>query len=128
MSFSPDPIAPDLRELLPQHEAGEHEVDDRPVYYLWTFDPEGNGKIYIDHNEDRHPADALTHQTLAPHVTHPETVHGYAYSIKGGWRITDNHHNQVKGPEGAYIVRRVEQALRGEHPEPPLPSIRYHRI
>ena len=97
-----------------------HEKDDRPFYYLWTFDPT-NSKIYIDHNEHRYPAEALTHDTLAPHVTHPDRVYGYAYSIKGGWRITDDEHNEA----APFIVERVLAALRKEHP-PTLPHPRSH--
>jgi hypothetical protein len=114
-------IAPDLTELLPLREAAS-EPDDRPVYYLWTFDPV-DGKIHIDHNEGR-PAHAhVTHATLAPHVTHPERVHGYAYSIKGGWRITDADHKKVDDP---FVIKRVLAALKQEHPPAPLPHVRYH--
>lgn len=114
-------IAPDFKELLPKRAAVEE--DDRPVYWLWTFDPEKD-QIIIDHNENRHPADHLTHDTLAPHVHHPDKVHGYAYAIKGGYRVTDDDH---KKPD-THVEHLVLQALRGEHPEPPLPSIRYHRV
>lgn len=111
------PVHPDLKELLPPRP----EDDDRPVYYLWTFDPQ-DGHVYLDHNEEKHPAHHVTHDDLAPQVTHPETVHGYAYSIKDGWRITNDERDEVD----PYIARRVLKALKGEHPEPPLPHIRYH--
>ena len=111
------PIAPDLAELLPKH-----DKDDRPFYYLWTFDPT-DSKVYVGHNENRHPADALSYEDLAPHVTHPDRVHGFAYAIKGGWRIVDENDNKIPDP---YIERRVLAALNKEHPPAPLPHIRYH--
>jgi hypothetical protein len=114
-------LAEDFAELLPSRQA-KAEKDDRPIYYLWTFDPT-DGKVYLDHNENKHPADAVTHDELAPHVTHPETVHGFAYSIKGGWRITDDDHTAVEDP---FILRRVESAIEKKEPSAPLPSIRYH--
>lgn len=116
-------IAKDLAELLPHRQSPKGKgADGRPIYYLWTFDPEDT-KVYIDHNEDRHPADFVTHDELAPHVHHPDTVHGYAYSIKDGWRITDDNHDEVKDP---FIVRRVLAALSGKHPPAPLPRVPYH--
>lgn len=116
-------IAPDLKSLLPVHVANQMN-DDRPVYYLWTYEPpldhtEGNGKVYMDHNEDKHPAHHMTHDELAPQVTHPDKVHGYAYSIEGGWRITDDDHKEVD----PFIVRQILKALRSRHPEKPLPNV-----
>jgi hypothetical protein len=40
---------------------------------------------------------------------HPETIHGYAYRIHGGWRITDDEHRPVKDP---HVVEKVVKALR----------------
>lgn len=111
-------VAPDFKKFLPPR-VSVAEEDDRPIYYLWTFDPVTT-KVHMDHNEDRHPAHALTHSTLAPEVTHPDTVHGFAYSIEGGWRITNDEHKEVKDP---YVVRKVMDKLRGKHPEPPLPHL-----
>lgn len=111
-------IAPDFKDLLPKASDREEEDDDRPIYYLWTWDPEED-KIHMDHNEDRQYADYLTHETLAPSVHHPDKVHGYAYSIKGGWRITDDSHKEVD----KHISHLVWKALEKLHPEPPLPNI-----
>jgi len=113
-------IASDFRGLLKQ--ADVEDRDDRPIYYLWTWDPagnDGNGKVHMDTNEGKHPADHITHDELAPHVYHPERVHGYAYSIKGGWRINTDDHKEVDPG----VVTRVMRKLRGEHPEPALPSV-----
>lgn len=125
------PIPKDFADLLPSRQAAG-EPDDRPLYYLWTFDPH-EGVVHVDHNESKHPAQHITHDELAPHVKSP--VHGFAYSIQGGWRITDDDHKAVEDP---YIIRKVEQALSRKHPpkvlptgflssvDGPLPRIRYH--
>lgn len=91
--------------------------DDRPIYYLWVFDPQ-DGKIYIDHNEGRQAGEKLLHDTLAPHVTHPERIYGYAYSIPGGWRLTNDDHDRV---ENDFAVSQVLNALKQKHP-PSLPD------
>lgn len=111
-------ISSDFKALLPKQASPQPE-DDRPVYYLFTFDPH-DGKVYLDHNEDKHPADHITHKDQAPHVHHPEKIQGYAYAIKDGWRITTADHGEVKDP---FVVKRVLAALRNEHPEPPLPHV-----
>lgn len=111
-------IPEDFKSLLPPHEAAVEE-DDRPIYVLWTFDPVTT-KVHMDHNEDRHPAHALTHSTLAPEVTHPDTVHGFAYSIQGGWRITNDEDKEVKDP---YVVRKVVDKLHKDYPVAPQPHI-----
>lgn len=119
-------IADDLAQLLPTRRVAHGERDPRPVYYLWTFDPT-DGQVYLDHNEDKHPAEHITHAELAPHVTHPDKVDGYAYSIKGGWRITEFGKDASQKPvEDPFIVRRVLAALEKKEPPAPLPHIRYH--
>lgn len=115
-------IPEDFRSLLPK--VADSEDDNRPTYFLWSFDPD-TGKAHLHHNEDEPLSHAKTHREMAPHIHHPERIDGYAYSIKGGWRITTNDHKEVKD---RYIVKRVLDALRGEHPEPPLPHLSYHRI
>lgn len=112
-------IPEDFKQLLPKRSA--EEEDDRPVYYIWVWDPE-HDRVHLTHNEDRHPADHMTHDELGAGIHHPDKVFGYAYSIKGGWRITSDEH---KAPDH-HIMWLVEKALRGEHPEPPLPHINYH--
>jgi hypothetical protein len=116
-------IAPDLKALLPKQVASQEE-DDRPAYHLWVFDPQ-TSEVTLDDNEHKSPADQVTHKDLAPHVHHPERINGYAYSIKDGWRITDDAHNEVRDK---FIVKRVMAKLQGEYPEPALPHISYHRI
>lgn len=81
-----------------------------PVYYLWVFDPV-SGKAIVEHNEGAHPTAIHDHGDLAESVSHPNRVHGYAYRIKGGWRITDWEHKPVNDP---YIVREVVSALDQE--------------
>lgn len=110
----------DFKELLPKR--AHQEPDDRPVEVLWIYDPQ-EAKVHIEDGHSDHPAHFPTHKTFATHVTHPDRKHGYAYAIKGGWRITDADHHAVDDP---FIAQRIRAALRREHPPALLPSIRYH--
>lgn len=112
------PVADDFRSLLPKREAILSEPYDGPLYWLWTFDPQ-DGKVVITHNEDRHRAHAVTHQELAPEVTHPERLNGYAYKIRDGYRITTDEHRPVEDP---FILKQVLTALKQENPKP-LPHL-----
>lgn len=94
------------------HRTRRFERDDRPIYVLWKFDPR-DGRIYITHNEDRHPAEHVTHHSWATHVTHRDHVRGYAYSITGGWRITDHEHEEVKNPDA---INALLAALARRYP------------
>jgi hypothetical protein len=78
-----------------------------PVYFLWVFDPQ-NDEVHVLHNENRHPAEAMDHSNLAERVPHPDRIHGYAYRIVGGFRITDESHRPVADP---HVKRLVENAL-----------------
>lgn len=106
-------IPEDFKSLLPQREAAE--IDDRPHYYLWVFDPQTN-KVHVESNEGRDRSDHLDHSHLADAHPHPDRVHGYAYLLRHhrGFRVTDWDHKEVKDP---YIKRQVEKALEGKHHE-----------
>jgi hypothetical protein len=115
-------IPDDLKALLPK-QASPLE-DDRPLYQLWCFDPQ-TSEVHMDHNQDKEPAHHVLHRDIGGHIHHPDKVQGYAYSIKNGWRITNDEHKEVQDP---FIVNRVMAKLRGEHPEPALPHVSYHRL
>lgn len=102
----------------------DHEAYDGPIYWLWVFDPQ-TGKVVTHHNEGLHRAHTKTHKDLAPEVIHPERLNGYAYKIKGGYRITTDDHREVKDP---FISQSVLAKLKKEQP-PKLPaSIRRHGL
>lgn len=103
----------DFTELLPKVAAR----DPRPAYYLWVWDPDTE-TLYIDHNEDKHPAHKLTWQSLAPHVG-PEAIKGRAIPIEGGWRIL----TRSGGEADPYLTKHVLKALREKHPPPALPLV-----
>jgi len=107
-----DRIPTSFTKLLPRV-AGELSKD--PVYWLWVFDPMKD-RVYIEHNKNRHSADRITHEDLANRVPHPARVHGYAYPIRGGYRITDWDHRAVTDP---HIFESVRNALR-KRPKPPV--------
>jgi hypothetical protein len=117
----PSAIASSLPEdfvaLLPAKVA----KDKRPLQYLWVYDPETD-RVHIEDAHNEHPAHFPLHDEMAEHVTHPERIDGYAISIKNGWRIVNDHMKEVDG----FIKEQVLAAIRGDHPTPPLPSIRYH--
>lgn len=97
-------IAPDFKALLPKTGLDY----DGPVYHLWVFHPEDDS-VSLHNNHGEHPAEHITHGQLRQRHHHPETVHGYAYRIRGGWRITDDENHPIRDP---HIVERVTQALR----------------
>ncbi len=81
-----------------------------PITYLWVYDPQEN-KVTLTDNESRHPAHRITHREFAQEVTHPSTIRGFAYKIRGGWRITNREHQEVEDP---YVVKLVLHALHGQ--------------
>lgn len=89
---------------------------DGPVYVLWVFDPMTD-QVIIDHNKGRNRALTKTHADIAPEVIHPSRLNGYAYRIRGGWRLTSDDHKEVSDP---HVVRRVDQALKKKFPPKPL--------
>ena len=99
-------IPEDFDKLLPKLAA---EPESGPIYYLWVWDPHED-KVHLEHNEGRHRADHIDHSHLAERVPHPDRVHGFAYKIRDGWRITDWEHRPVKDP---HVLREVERSLKG---------------
>src|SRR3954470_19228437 len=100
----------DFTSLLPRLSAAPEKG---PVYFLWVFDPHED-KVILEHNEDRHPADAVDHGHLAERVPHPDRVHGFAYRIVGGWRITTDAHKPV---DDVHIKELVRKSLENEKHE-----------
>jgi hypothetical protein len=97
------PIPDDFLDLLPQVGLGYNG----PVYHLWAFDPV-SGDVKVEENESKHPAQAITHEDMKTLVSHPSAEFGYAYRIKGGWRITDSDHRPVTDP---FIVNKLLKTL-----------------
>jgi hypothetical protein len=95
------PIPDDFRTVLPQTGLGY----DGPVYWLWVFDPMTDS-VRVEENESQHPAHAITHNSFREDILHPNAVFGYAYRIKGGWRITDADHKQVRDPHILKLLLR----------------------
>jgi hypothetical protein len=98
----------DFTDLLPSKLAEQHH-EEGPVYYLWVFDPHED-KIILEHNYGKHRAEHVDHAKLAERVPHPDRVHGYAYKIVGGFRITDYEHRPVEDP---HVLKKVKDALVG---------------
>ena len=98
------PIPDDIKQLLdPAYDDSEYKG---PVYWLWCFDPV-KGKVTVATNEDKELTDTIGHEHIDPDATHAERQEGYAYKIRGGYRITDVQHRAVKDP---FVKREVRKA------------------
>lgn len=113
-------IPDDIKRLLDPGQ--DNTPESGPIQYLWVYDPLTN-KVTVDDNEDKHPAERITHKDFMPDVTHESAVRGFAYKIKGGWRITDRDSREVPDP---YINKLVVAALKQEPATEPEPHPRYH--
>jgi hypothetical protein len=79
-----------------------------PFYYSWVFKPQ-DGDVELFHAWDEHPAFVRAHPDIASSIFQPNLIHGYAYRIQNGWRITDWEHASVDDP---FIKRKVLEALK----------------
>jgi hypothetical protein len=79
-----------------------------PFRLLWAFAP-GSGRTHLYDESEHHPAEAPTHETIARDLGEVGMSHGYAYSIPGGWRVLDYHHQPVADP---FVRRQVVDRLR----------------
>jgi hypothetical protein len=114
-------IPDDVKRLLDPGQSQEPITG--PIQWLWVYDPVEN-EVHVDHNEGRHPAYHITHKDFMPHV-HEDAVRGFAYRIKGGFRIVDRDSKEVTDP---YIIKLVMAALKGEPTVAPKPHPRYHGL
>jgi hypothetical protein len=100
----------DFYELLPK----VAEVAGGPVYYLWVFDP-ATGTVRVENTDGVSRANQQYHLDLAQEIPHPSRIHGYAYPIRGGYRITDWEHKPVVDP---FVKHQVVRALDGQGERP----------
>lgn len=80
----------------------------KPAYVRFVFNPT-DGEVELSHNHEGHPAHAPTHRDLAD----GHSVHGYAYRIQGGWRVTDYEHKPLND---TFIAARVVDRLTRDEP------------
>lgn len=85
----------------------------RPMYYRWVYSPTKG--VTLGSNGDDHPALVPYHQGLGGVVDGQDLMHGYAYRIGNGWRLTDYEHKAVEDP---FVVNQVVSALNDK--ESPL--------
>ena len=83
-----------------------------PLYYRFVLHPD-TGQVELGANTDDHPALVPYHEELAGKVNRPNLIHGYAYRLNGGWRLTDWEHKPL---EDHFVASRVLLALRGKDP------------
>lgn len=115
-------IPEDIKRLLDPGKSTEPDAG--PIQWLWVYDPVAN-VVHIAHNEGRHPAYRITHKDHHPEVTHESSLRGFAFKIKGGWRIVDRASKEIDDP---YIVRLVVEKLEGKPDRQPEEHPRYHGL
>lgn len=89
----------------------------KPLYYRWTYDPDAQD-VELVHNDEKRRSEAEYHLEVGQRHG-PHHQHGYAYRIKGGWRITDWEHKPEKDPN---VKQRVIEAIRNREGTP-LPKV-----
>jgi hypothetical protein len=104
-------VSEDFADLLPKVASLNG-----PLYHLWVFDPEKD-RVIIETPEEKPRSEHRYHVDLAEDVPHPERVHGYAYPIKGGWRITDWEHRPIEDPHIKQVVKRTLDREKIGHPK-----------
>ncbi len=77
------------------------------MYYRWAMRP-SDGEVLLAHNHEDHPALTRTHLNLAQEINEPNTFHGYAYRIDGGWRLHDYDHKPISDP---FVRAQVAKAI-----------------
>lgn len=112
-----DPYRPELQSMMEHRNFSKVAAakSDVPLYYRWAFSPD-SGETALAHNHEDHPAKVKGHGDLAGILNRPNLVHGFAYRVPGGWRLTDWDHQPV---DDTFVVSRVLDALRGKHSTPP---------
>lgn len=90
-----------IREAFTKH------ANPGSLYYVWVFDPQSGEVDLYDGEADSN--EIPTHQDLARQHPHENRVHGYAYRIVNGWRVTDWEDKPIDDP---YILQTVNEALR----------------
>jgi hypothetical protein len=113
-------IPTDVKKLFDPSQ--NHEPDPGPLQYLWLYSPVDN-VVHIAHNEGRHPAYRITHKDHHPEITHESSLRGFAFKIKGGWRIVDRASKELDDP---YIVKMVMSKLESKPNLTPPEHSLYH--
>lgn len=92
-----------------------HSILSHPLYKRWVFSP-ATGKVELADNTGN-PLDVRYHGDLASRINEPDLVHGYAYRLGDGWRLTDWDSKPLSDPFVVAQVMRTLQASDG-HTEP----------
>lgn len=88
----------------------------RPPYYRFCYSP-ASGDVALSHNQEAKPADLPTHADLAAQLNEPDLLHGYAYRINNGWRLTDWEHRPVTDPHAKMSVAGELSRVEGKNYE-----------
>jgi hypothetical protein len=89
-----------------------------PFYYRWVLKP-SDGSVDLSHNFEDHPAHVRYHGELATQHKEPDLIHGYAYRLDNGWRLTDWEHKPL---DDKFVVAQVVRAIRQREGHQPAPK------
>lgn len=82
-----------------------------PLYMRWVFSPASGQVELSDNSQD--PLETKYHTDLARELNEPNLVHGYAYRIGDGWRLTDWDSRPVEDP---FVIAQVMRTLQTQQP------------
>lgn len=85
----------------------------RPPYYLFAYSPT-SGEVAVGHTLEAQPAEVPTHDDLASQLNEPGLIHGYAYRIDNGWRVTDVDHRPIADPHAKVRVPEELSRIEGK--------------
>lgn len=99
-------IPDDIRNLFQSKTAAPKSK--KVLYYLWTYGA-NTGKVLLDTDDSRPRKDHRYHEHMGEDHEDTDLIHGYAYRIKDGWRITDIEHNSL---DDGHIKLEIIRAIR----------------
>lgn len=82
-----------------------------PLYTRWVFSPTTGDVDLSDNSGD--PLSVKYHSDLARERNEANLVHGYAYRIGNGWRLTDWENKPLSDH---YTIASVMRSLQGSEP------------
>lgn len=93
-------------EVTGQPGQGQWVYSSSPLYYRWTFNPQ-TGEVHLSHNQEDSPR---LHGDFERELNVRDLIHGFAYPIEGGMRITDREHKPMDDP---FVTNKVIDSLQG---------------
>jgi hypothetical protein len=106
------PIPKEIHEAVAARRVEGVTKPGMPVHYTWVFDPR-TAEVHVSDDHAKERRHKTHHNELAEQAGHhPARVHGYAYRIRGGWRLTDWDHKAVDRFVGKKVVEALNEKER----------------